>query len=100
MYIFKDLTMYKRMLYASTTRWQFTFYITLSILIKNTSKSNVELKLFFRLYFFSVIHQIPYLLAYSIGGMHSMLLKWVENDMTIPSFVLVEQLKILICFCN
>lgn len=37
--------------------------------------------------------QLPYLLAYSIGGMNSMLLKWVENDMTIPSCVLVEQLK-------
>ena len=37
--------------------------------------------------------QLPYLLAYSIGGMHSMLLKWVENDMTIPSYVLIEQLK-------
>lgn len=37
--------------------------------------------------------QLPYLLAYSIGGMHSMLLKWVENDMTIPSYILIEQLK-------
>lgn len=37
--------------------------------------------------------QLPYLLAYSIGGMHSMLLKWVENDMTIPSYTLIEQLK-------
>ena len=37
--------------------------------------------------------QLPYLLAYSIGGMHSMLLKWVENDMTISSCTLVEQLK-------
>lgn len=37
--------------------------------------------------------ELPYLLAYSIGGMHSMLLKWVENDMIIPSCVLVEQLK-------
>ena len=37
--------------------------------------------------------KLPYLLAYSIGGMHSMLLKWVENDMSIPSFVLIEQLK-------
>lgn len=37
--------------------------------------------------------QLPYLLAYSIGGMHSMLLKWVENDMSIPSSVLIEQLK-------
>lgn len=26
---------------------------------------------------------LPYLLAYSVGGMHSMLLKWVENGMVI-----------------
>lgn len=37
--------------------------------------------------------QLPYLLAYSVGGMHSMLLKWVENDMAVPSCVLIEQLK-------
>ncbi len=37
--------------------------------------------------------QLPYLLAYSVGGMHSMLLKWVENDMTVPSYILIEQLK-------
>ena len=37
--------------------------------------------------------QLPYLLAYSVGGMHSMLLKWVENDMAVPSRVLIEQLK-------
>lgn len=37
--------------------------------------------------------QLPYLLAYSIGGMHSMLLKWAENDMTVPSCILIEQLK-------
>ena len=37
--------------------------------------------------------QLPYLLAYSVGGMHSMLLKWVENDMAIPSCVLIEHLK-------
>lgn len=36
---------------------------------------------------------LPYLLAYSVGGMHSMLLKWVENDMEIPSCILIEQLK-------
>lgn len=36
---------------------------------------------------------LPYMLAYSVGGMHSMLLEWVENDMTVPSYVLVEQLK-------
>lgn len=37
--------------------------------------------------------QLPYLLAYSVGGMHSLLLKWVENDMTVPSHILIEQLK-------
>ena len=37
--------------------------------------------------------QLPYLLAYSVGGMHSMLWKWVEDDMVIPSHVLIEQLK-------
>lgn len=36
---------------------------------------------------------LPYLLAYSVGGMHSMLLKWAENDMVIPSHILIEQLK-------
>lgn len=29
MHIFKDLTMYKQMLYAFTTRWQFLFYINI-----------------------------------------------------------------------
>lgn len=37
--------------------------------------------------------QLPYLLAYSVGGMHSMLQKWVENDMSIPSAQLIGQLK-------
>ncbi len=36
---------------------------------------------------------LPYLLAYSVGGMHSMLLKWVENGMVIPSHMLIEQLE-------
>lgn len=36
---------------------------------------------------------LPYLLAYSIGGIHSMLFKWVENDMEMPSHVLIKQLK-------
>lgn len=36
---------------------------------------------------------LPYLLAYSIGGMYSMLLKWVESDMNIPSSLLIEKLK-------
>ncbi len=36
---------------------------------------------------------LPYLLAYSVGGMYSMLLKWVESDMEVPSSVLIEKLK-------
>lgn len=28
--------------------------------------------------------QLTFLLAYAVGGMHSMLIKWVENDMVIP----------------
>lgn len=36
---------------------------------------------------------LPYLLAYSVGGMYSMLLKWVESGMDIPSAVLIEKLK-------
>ena len=37
---------------------------------------------------------LPYLLAYSIGGMHSMLMKWAESGMTIPSTALIQQLKV------
>lgn len=37
---------------------------------------------------------LPFMLAYSIGGMHSMLLKWVENNMDVPSSLLVEKLKL------
>lgn len=36
---------------------------------------------------------LPYLLAYSVGGMHSMLLKWVEKGMNIPSAELISKLK-------
>ncbi len=36
---------------------------------------------------------LPYMLAYSIGGMYSMLLKWVESDMSIPSALLISELK-------
>lgn len=36
---------------------------------------------------------LPYLLAYSAGGMHSMLFKWAEGGMTIPSTELIEALK-------
>ncbi len=35
---------------------------------------------------------MPYLLAYSVGGMFSMLVKWVENDMDVES---TEFLKII-----
>lgn len=37
--------------------------------------------------------QLPYLLAYAVGGMHSMLIKWIENDMTVPSSELIQKLK-------
>lgn len=36
---------------------------------------------------------LPYLLAYSVGGMYSMLLKWVESGMDIPSSMLITELK-------
>lgn len=36
---------------------------------------------------------LPYLLAYSVGGTHCMLLKWVEEDMSIPSSELISTLK-------
>lgn len=36
---------------------------------------------------------LPYLLAYSVGGMHSMLLKWVERGMDVPSAELVAVLQ-------
>jgi len=41
--------------------------------------------------FFAV--PLPYLLAYSVGGMHSMLFKWIEKGMEIPSSTLVAALK-------
>ena len=36
---------------------------------------------------------LPYLLAYSVGGMHGMLLKWVEGGMEIPSRELIAELE-------
>ena len=36
---------------------------------------------------------LSFLLAYSFGGLHSMLLKWIECEMTIPSTTLIEILK-------
>ncbi len=36
---------------------------------------------------------LPYLLAYSVGGMHSMLISWAESGMTVPSSALIAQLK-------
>lgn len=36
---------------------------------------------------------LPYMLAYSVGGMHSMLLKWIEKGMDIPSSELILKLK-------
>ncbi len=36
---------------------------------------------------------IPYLLAYGVGGMNGMLIKWVEQGMEVPSGILIAQLK-------
>lgn len=36
---------------------------------------------------------LPYMLAYSVGGIFSMLLKWVESDMDVPSSLLISELK-------
>ncbi len=41
----------------------------------------------------SVALPLPYMLAYSVGGMHCMLLKWAENGMDIPSEELISKLK-------
>lgn len=41
----------------------------------------------------TVSAQLPYMLAYSIGGMNSMLLKWIEMGMDIPSSELIHQLR-------
>lgn len=38
--------------------------------------------------------ELPYILAYSVGGMHSMLLKWIELGMAVPSSMLIERLKV------
>ncbi len=37
--------------------------------------------------------QLPYVLAYSIGGMNSMLIKWIEGGMRIPSSTLILCLR-------
>ena len=37
--------------------------------------------------------QLPYILAYSIGGMNSMLIKWIEGGMSIPSTTLIRGLR-------
>lgn len=36
---------------------------------------------------------LPYILAYSIGGMHSMLTRWIESDMAVESRIIIESLK-------
>ena len=36
---------------------------------------------------------LPYMLAYSIGGMHSMLIRWIESDMAVEPRVIIESLK-------
>lgn len=36
---------------------------------------------------------LPYMLAYTIGGVHTMLVKWIEDDMKVPSRQLLQTLK-------
>ena len=36
---------------------------------------------------------LPYLLAFSVGGMHNMLIKWAECGMEVPSRELIEKLR-------
>ena len=36
---------------------------------------------------------LPYLLAFSVGGMHHMLMRWAESGMDIPSRDLIAQLR-------
>lgn len=36
---------------------------------------------------------LPYLLSYSVGGMHNMMIHWIEHDMEIDSHVLINHLK-------
>lgn len=70
----------------------------LTLLFENSYKTSFEI--------FEFVHSkevmtallplLPYTLSYAIGGMQSMLIKWVENDMVIPSTVLIEHLKV--CF--
>ena len=37
---------------------------------------------------------LPYLLAYTVGGMHTMLIKWMEEGMKVPSCELIKKLKV------
>jgi hypothetical protein len=36
---------------------------------------------------------LPYLLSYSIGGVFSLLTKWIDNDMVIPAQELLQTLR-------
>lgn len=86
----------------------FDFWETRKDLLTLLQKNNLLLRVFERSYQYSTqifefvrskeiaasyALPLPYLLAYSVGGMHSMLVKWVENGMEIPSFELVAMLK-------
>ena len=37
---------------------------------------------------------LPYLLSYSIGGVFSLLTKWIDNDMVIPAQELLQTLRV------
>lgn len=36
---------------------------------------------------------MPYMLAYSVAGMHSMLISWLTNGKTVPSNILIQNIK-------
>ncbi len=59
--------------------YKYSFKVFAYVRSKETAETNLAL--------------LPYLLAYSVGGMYSMLLKWVENGMNIPSYLLIARLK-------
>ena len=41
---------------------------------------------------------LPYLLAFSVGGMHNMLIRWVEAGMDVPSRELIEKLRVCLLY--
>lgn len=97
--------------YWSVITFYFNFWEQRKTLLLLLQKNNLLTLLFEGVYqhsfeIFEFIHSketaayfsipLPYLLAYSIGGIQSMLLKWIESGMEIPSSSLIDYLKL--CF--